>query len=276
MDDEYTEPPDTDDTDDASAHALRGDAPTPPADDLARADLADVYAKLHGLVLDRADVSDFLQDVARLAATLAPDAACGITMREDREVTTVASSHPFAADIDEIQYGRGQGPCLQSLHTGEVVVVDDMTTDGRWPAYGAHAVAHGLRGSLSVPMRVEGAVTGAMNVYSRRPAVFGPGVRDRIEAFSAQAASALTVVLRAADQAMLQEQMRAALATRSLIDQALGIIMGRQRVDATTAFAVLREASQSRNRKMRDIAAELIESTTGRPPVPPRPFTDPR
>lgn len=48
--------------------------------------------------------------------------------------------------------------------------------------------------------------------------------------------------------------------------------MGQQRCDATTAFA-LRSASQGRNRKIRDIATEIVTSVGG-PPANPHPFAD--
>lgn len=54
----------------------------------------------------------------------------------------------------------------------------------------------------------------------------------------------------------------------SVIDQAVGILMGQQRCNAATAFDLLRQASQNRNRKLRDIAAEIITNVSGEPPQP--------
>lgn len=65
------------------------------------------------------------------------------------------------------------------------------------------------------------------------------------------------------------EQMRTAMKSRSVIDQALGMIMGRRRCTADEAFGVLRSASQHRNIKLRDLCAELITNITGQPPNPP-------
>jgi GAF domain-containing protein len=239
-------------------------------------DLAAAYAELQNLLLERPDVTAFLHDVAVLAASVIPGASCGITLRRDHEVATVASSDELAVAVDEIQYGRGQGPCLESLHTGATVTVSDLAGDDRWGDYRVYALAYGIRSSLSLPLTIDGTTQGALNLYTQAPHSFGSTETERSGAFARQAATALTLVLRNADQIMLEQQLREALATRAVIDQAIGMIMAEQRVNATQAFAVLREASQARNRKLRDIAADLIQTVTGEPPTPPRPFTPPR
>ena len=98
----------------------------------------------------------------------------------------------------------------------------------------------------------------------------------RGEAFTAQAATALTILLRHATHPVLDDERREALATRATIDQALGILMATRKIGAHEAFEILRHASQTTNRKVSTIAAELIETTTGRPPEPPRPLTQRR
>lgn len=224
-------------------------------------------------MLDGPDVSRFLQHAAELAtAIVVPPAACGITLRRADEVTTVAHSGELALQADEIQYGRGQGPCLESMHTATIVHVPDLAADERWPAYRSHALAHGVRSSLSLPLMVDGYPVGALNLYTTATHEFDGAEVAHASAFAAQAAIALTIVLRHADQVALEDQLRETLATRAVIDQALGIVMGQRGCTASDAFAVLREASQHRNRKLHEIAAELIETITGQPPQPPRPF----
>lgn len=234
--------------------------------------LAAAYSELQDLLLASSDVTDFLQQLAALCAAVVPAAACGITMRGDREAFTVASSHELAREVDEIQYGRGQGPCLQALRTGEPVLVTDLTADDRWPDYATHALGRGIVSSLSLPLSVNGNTVGAINLYGTSTDQFGPQAASRADAFTRQAATALTIMIRHAEQVTLEGQLREALQARAIIDQAIGIIMGRQRINSTDAFAVLREASQTRNVKLSAIAAELVETTSGHPPEPPRPF----
>ena len=230
------------------------------------------------MLLESSDVTEFLSQVATLAASVVPGSSCGITMRRDREVFTVATSDGFAARLDEIQYGHGQGPCLDALHHGEEVYAEDMATEQRWSEYRIHALTHGVGSSLSMPLRLKDAqdALGALNLYARYPRAFGREETSRARDFARQASTALTLVVRRGEQQVLQDQLRDALATRAVIDQALGIIMGQQRISSSAAFATLREASQAQNRRLSDIAAQFIERFTGHAPEPPRPFTDPR
>lgn len=252
---------------------------TDPSDDIdvpVTRDLAAAYSELQNLMIDRPDVAEFLQQAALLASTVLPDTSCGITMRRDHELETVANSDDFALAVDEVQYGRGQGPCLHSLRTGEQIHVTDLATDERWDDYRVHALTYGARSSLSLPLSVDGGTRGALNLYATTPDRFTADDIRRAQAFTRQTAAVLAVVLRNADQIQLEAQLREALATRAVIDQAIGIVMGQRRVNAHEAFATLRDVSQTRNRKLRDVAADLIETVTGEPPKPPRPFVGPR
>ena len=226
-------------------------------------DLAGALTELANLMLATPSVQQLLDDVAKLAAAVVWPAACGITLRRDRQPVTVASSGPLASLVDEDQYTAGEGPCLQSLTTGLVVTVTDLHAEGRWGTYTGRALSHGVRSSLSLPLVVDGESRGALNLYSPEPRAFGPAQMDRAQAFAAHTATALTLVTRQANQTQLTEQLRAALASRSVIDQAIGILMAQDRCAQREAFARLRRASQRQNRKLRDIAADVVEAVGG-------------
>jgi GAF domain-containing protein len=247
-----------------------------PGGDGTPGDLSAAYAQLQSLLLEHRDVSQFLQAVVDISASVVPVTAASITLRRDRELTTVASSDDLASRVDEIQYGRGQGPCLQSLHTGGRIAVPDLAADDRWPDYRPHALEQGVGSSLSLPLNVDGTTIGALNLYSTKAGHFDGPAEQRADAFARQATTALTVAIRQREQLTLQEQLREALASRAVIDQAIGMISGQQRCTAEQAFGVLRAASQQRNIKLSIIAAEVIETISGHPYRPPRPFTDPR
>jgi GAF domain-containing protein len=230
-------------------------------------DLASAYGQLLNLLTDSPDLNEFLDQMVALAArVVAPAAACGLTTRRDGQPFTVATSSGLAAQIDELQYGAGEGPCLQTLRTGEVIEVRDLVAETRWPRYRPHAVANGIASSLSLPLRVGGQTLGALNFYSHQADAFAGSAREQAEAFAAQCAAALTLTLRQADHARIQSQFGTALTSRSVIDQAIGILMGQQRCTAAQAFDLLRQASQHRNRKLRDVAADIITNVTGAPP----------
>jgi GAF domain-containing protein len=224
--------------------------------------------ELQELLLATEGITGFLDQLAALVVTLLPDdLSCGITLRRHHGTMTVASSDTRASQVDEIQYGYGYGPCLRSLHTGEVVVVDDLAIDDRWGAYQMPALGHGVRSSLSLPLRTNGEAIGALNIYASTPHVFGPHEQLAAGRLADEASRALALAVRIADRTEMSEHLQAALASRAVIDQALGIIMGQKRCTADEAFDLLRTISQNRNIKLHDIAAEMIRAVSGRPPA---------
>jgi GAF domain-containing protein len=123
--------------------------------------------------------------------------------------------------------------------------------------------------ALSLPLALDGQVAAALNLYARHARAFSASDREVARALAGQCTAALEVILHQTDQALLREQLDAALRSRAVIDQALGILMAQQRCTAREAFDLLRQASQHRNRKLRDVAADVVTAGTGRPPDPP-------
>jgi len=236
-------------------------------------DLAAAYTELQNLILDGPDVTDFLHQLAVLASAIVPATHCGITLRRDGQMATVASSDEVAMRMDEIQYIRGHGPCLEAIHQGTRVDVPDISTESRWGDYAGYALSNGIHSVFSLPLTVDGQVRGALNLFATTPHAFTAPDITRAEAFTHQAATALTILLRHAGHTVLDDELREALSTRAVIDQALGILMVTRKISAHEAFEILRHTSQTTNRKVSTIAAELIETTTGHPPEPPRPLT---
>jgi AmiR/NasT family two-component response regulator len=74
------------------------------------------------------------------------------------------------------------------------------------------------------------------------------------------------MALRLASCVALTEQLQASLASRLVIDRAIGVIIARERCTQREAFEVLRSTSQNRNIKLREIAASVVASVRGEPP----------
>jgi hypothetical protein len=99
--------------------------------------------------------------------------------------------------------------------------------------------------SLSLPLTVEGETLRALNLYALTPAVFGSPHREFAEAFAEKSTAALTMRLRHVRHARVQHQLAEAMVSSSVIEQAIGILMGQRRCTATTAFDILRKALPS-------------------------------
>ncbi|MGY1709314.1 PP2C family protein-serine/threonine phosphatase [Geodermatophilus sp. SYSU D00758] len=119
-----------------------------------------------------------LADVASLATEAVPGClGVGVSLAIDGEVHTVALTSESARLLDEVQYRDGEGPCLTALRAGEEITCHDYAVDRRWPDLARLARSTGVSSSLSVPLRADDGVIGALNVYAGRPGSFGDGPR---------------------------------------------------------------------------------------------------
>jgi len=210
------------------------------------------------------DASSFLQRVAWLAA--AGEFSCGLTALDGCVPMTVAASDEAAARVGEAQYAMGEGPCLEAIALGDAIHVRDQQTDDRWSGYRQAALDRGVRSSLSLPLFVDDAAVGALNLYDRHgPDGFDADGQKRAQVFAAQAATALALDHQLRRHERTSDQVAAALRSRATIDQALGILMAQEKCDADTAFNLLRMHSQTTNQKLRDVATRLVERATGHP-----------
>ncbi len=225
--------------------------------------------ELQQLLIETDHITEFLNELARYAASaVAPDLSCGITMDREGSPLTVASSDAYAVGLDEVQYGHHNGPCLTSMRTSVTVSISDLATDDRWGAYRLDALAHGIASALSIPLIGGPGVRGALNFYARQPAMFTTERQQRAEDLGEEVSRVLRLAVRLTDQVELTHHLEAALASRTVIDQAIGIIMGQNRCTATDAFEILRRASHHRNIKLRSVAHEIVTRIGGEPPDP--------
>ncbi|MGH3855009.1 MAG: GAF and ANTAR domain-containing protein [Pseudonocardiaceae bacterium] len=230
-------------------------------------------AELQQLLIDTESLTQFLVEVSHYAAsTVGPGLSCGITLSRDGRPFTVAGSDSTAINLDEVQYGHHDGPCLTAMRTGEVVAITDLADDDRWGTYRPDALAHGIGSVLSVPLLISTGEYGALNLYSRQAGVFTADQLRRTEGFAGEASRALRLAWRLADQVELTHHLETALVSRTIIDQALGIIMGQNRCIADEAFDILRAASSHRNMKLRTVAQDIVTRTSTKSP-PPRPHS---
>jgi GAF domain-containing protein len=214
-------------------------------------------------------LTEVLTDITRIAAMGIPGAeSTSITLiRDDDKAFTAAHHGEMALLADELQYAKGYGPCMDAGRGGVLLRVDDMRDETRWPDYVDHVVAEaGVLSSLSVPLPYQGSSIGALNNYSTKPAAFATPESLRA---ALEVAEVIAVAVANADSHwQLGEQarnMRLAMESRAVIEQAKGVLMAQRHVDAEQAFEILREASQRYNRKLRDIALGIVESTQQKP-----------
>ncbi|WP_143087107.1 LysR substrate-binding domain-containing protein [Geodermatophilus ruber] len=202
-----------------------------------------------------------LGTAADLAKTSVPGAAeVSVTLLVENQATTVASTGQLALELDACQYEQDDGPCLHAARSGEPTEIPDSRTEPRWPAYARSATGHGALSVLSVPLVIDadGPVTGSLNIYATGPQVFGSAGRAaaaRVADFAAAAAGSASAYRGARNQV---ENLRTALTSRAVIEQAKGILMERGKLTAEQAFRALSEESMAANVKVRVLAEQLV------------------
>jgi GAF domain-containing protein len=231
-------------------------------------DAAEALERLGRLSLRELSMDSLLQTVADLTKTVMPgnpEASVLLLVRD--HPSTVVSTGALATDLDETQYERGHGPCLHAARTGEVTEIPDTRAEDRWPDYTPRAAEHGNLSSLSIPLAIDPdeQVTGALNIYARRPDAFDEASRSVATRFAPYAGVATGNLYAYQSARDLADNLQTALESRAVIDQAKGILMERFKVTADASFQLLAQASMAKNRKLRDIAAHLV--TTGELPL---------
>ncbi|WP_347058789.1 GAF and ANTAR domain-containing protein [Blastococcus sp. HT6-30] len=228
--------------------------------------MEDALRELSLVSLGGRELADVLTEIAAIAARVIPGAeAVSTTLVRDEAGFTAAHCGAMALEADELQYAEGSGPCLDAGRGGVVLRIDDTHVEERWPAYIARVRTTAVRSSLSVPLPYQGTSIGALNAYSTEVAAFASP--DSLAAGLGAAEMIAVAVANADAHARLADDarnMRIAMESRAVIEQAKGVLMAQQQIDAEQAFEVLRQASQRYNRKLRDIAAGIVDGVVRR------------
>jgi GAF domain-containing protein len=122
-------------------------------------------------------------------------AEASVTLVRDEQATTAAFTGEVALRLDEMQYGRGYGPCLEAALGGQIVDITDARSEGRWPDYVATFLEAGLLSSVAVHVPAANLAAG-LNVYAPHADAFSDQDRRVLGEIAAYAAAALTTWTR--------------------------------------------------------------------------------
>ncbi|MEP7161437.1 MAG: GAF and ANTAR domain-containing protein [Dermatophilaceae bacterium] len=240
------------------------------ARDEATVQLQSSLTDLAGLVSHAFSLEELLGKVATFAVNAIPGAqGAGVTLlrtgHPHTRVEALAASHPFVADIDELQYATlGEGPCITAALEQRTVRSGSLGGDKQWPRFGPRVGRLGVHSVLSLPLLQPDEVVGAINVYAREKDAFDDSAVHMGEQFAVPAAVAVHNAQVLAHAVALAAQLQTALASRPVIDQAIGILRSRHGETADQAFARLRTLSQHEHRKLVDVAEALVEQAAAR------------
>ncbi len=145
----------------------------------------------------RREVTEALLEItSRTAANADGEVGVGLSVLVAGAVESIGATTDRAQKMDFGQATDGEGPCLEALASGDLVGVADYATDERWPGTSQRAGEAGIRSSLSLPLKAQEHILGALNVYSNAPNAFSTEAARSLEAFAEQATTSLLLLSR--------------------------------------------------------------------------------
>jgi len=204
-----------------------------------------------------------LQQIADAAKQLfRADGAGLMLIDQEGQLRWASASDQTAQTLEGGLERLAQGPCAVAFSQRLPAAIRDIRTDPEWQEFTQVLVGEGICAALSVPVELDGGVIGILDIYAADPRDWDPSEVAALQAYAGLVASLLSAATTAQVKGRLADQLQAALEHRWLIEQAKGVIMGRERLDAQTAFERLRGAARSSTRRLADVAKDV---TAGQP-----------
>lgn len=218
------------------------------------------FVKIADTLVADYDIFDLLHTVVDESVGILDAAAAGLVLADPAGVLQVMASTSEESQLVEVlQLEAGAGPCVDCYRTGAVVAVDDIAVQGsRWPLFQSSALSQGFRSLHAVPMRLRSRTIGALNLFGREAGPLNSEDAAIAQAFADVATITLLQERAARESALLNEQLKHALNSRILIEQAKGVIAHTSNVDMDAAFALLRNYARSNNKTLYETAEKII------------------
>ena len=218
------------------------------------------FAELSKIMLGGQQLSQTLARVAELAKQTIPGAAeVSVTLLHESETASVVFTGPLASQLDERQYEAGFGPCVDAALSGTTVAIENTADSPTYRDFGRIARRHGITHTMSIGLPVQRRTIGALNVYGADGIAFDDTTKELATTFASYAAVALANADLYTSTANLAANLQRALESRAVIDQAKGILMRDHRISPDAAFDLLVQLSNTSNRKVREIAQDIVD-----------------
>jgi PAS domain-containing protein len=223
--------------------------------------LARAFSELTQVPLQLSGKREVLAKVASICAqAFGPGVAVSVGVGGPADPQHIGSDSSLAQDLDGAQMMAGEGPSHTAWETREAVLSEDLHTDPRWPRLVDGIRDQRVGGVVSLPVRLDGKVIGSLSVYAVPGRCLGANQLRVAELMAQTVAALLHEIDERSQLEALTHQLREALESRAVIDQAKGMIMMQDRCDADTAFKKLAGISSRTNTKLRAVAQQIVDS----------------
>jgi GAF domain-containing protein len=206
------------------------------------------------------NLEEAVRDIVQTMHTVFSVDGAGLMLVDaDQHLRSVAASDERLAHLEELQIRHQEGPCVEAFDTKELVGVEDLESDGRWPAFREAAVARRVRAVLASPLPYNQDAAGVVVVLSEQRRPWSPEGELALLAFTDLAALLIASMMQGQEQSELAGQLRAALESRQVIEQAKGVLVGRDGIPPREAYVRLRAQARNERRKLLTVCAEVVK-----------------
>jgi GAF domain-containing protein len=227
--------------------------------DVSTHDVHQALLKLSKLRFGEMSVEDAIREVVHTTHAMFDVDGAGLMLADaDHHLRNVAASDDRFVHLEELQIRHQEGPCIEAFDVKELVSAEDLAEDHRWPAFSLAAIERQVRAVLASPIPYNQEAVGVVAVLSEHRRPWSPEGELALLAFTDLAALLIASMMQGEEQSGLAVQLQGALNTRQVIEQAKGVLMGRQGISARAAYEQLRARARAERRKLGAVCAEVV------------------
>ena len=222
--------------------------------------LSAAFVTLADTLVTEFDVVDLLHRLVERCTDILDTQAGGLMLVDPTgQLELVASTSEEAELVEIFQLAAGEGPCLDCFRTGSPVTVGNIEIDGRsWPTFSTEALKHGFKSVHATPLRLRGQVIGTMNLFSQHIGALAPEDIAVAQALADVATIGILQERHIRSASVVAEQLQCALGSRTLIEQAKGVLAATMNTTMNDGFTIMRTYARNRNLPLRQVAGDVI------------------
>jgi GAF domain-containing protein len=220
--------------------------------------LARVFVRLADTLVDDFDVVEFLHELCADVVRLIGAETAGVMLADTRGgLRLLASSEERMRVLEVFELQSQQGPCLDAFRTCDTVTATVADGERLWPSFARYAAELGFRHMGAVPLQLRDVTIGALNLFRATDEPFADADLEIAQAMAKVAATGLLQRRTVSKGNLVSEQLRSALQSRIVIEQAKGVLAERLDLSVDDAFQRLRSHARNTNRKLTELARDV-------------------
>jgi transcriptional regulator with GAF, ATPase, and Fis domain len=198
-----------------------------------------------------------LAKVCRACVELLPvDGASVSVMTAAQSRETLYVTDETIAVVESLQFTLGEGPCFDAFRHRRPVLISNLAADSAsaWPVFAAEISAYPVGAIFAFPLQIGAITIGAMDLYRSEPRWLAP---DEL-ALALRVAELAALAMLGLRHGRLDGEWLADLPhNRTIVHQAVGMLIAEYRVPPEHALAQLRAYAFASGRTVDAVAADL-------------------